>query len=93
MRRQSATTREKKSVAFNEEEIQEHDKDRGTRMKIEEPKTPYLTSQTNLEGSEVSFNSEGRFLLLQMKYPSCRWTIELVLLLLLMQLGNLASFK
>ena len=43
--RQSATTREKKSVAFNEEEIQEHDKDRGTRMKIEEPKTPYMTSQ------------------------------------------------
>ena len=50
MRRQSAT-REKKRVAFNEEEILEHDKERGTRMKIEEPKTPYLGSSTCLEGS------------------------------------------
>ena len=28
-------------VKFDEEVIQEHDKDRGTRQKISEPKTPY----------------------------------------------------
>ena len=28
-------------VKFDEEIIQEHDKDRGTRQKISEPKTPY----------------------------------------------------
>jgi len=39
---QSAGKRHKKRhIKWDEETIQEHDKERGTRMKIEEPKTPY----------------------------------------------------
>ena len=36
--------RERKQVAFDDEEITEHDKDRGTRMKIQEPDTPFMRS-------------------------------------------------
>lgn len=32
---------ERKGIKWDEEGIQEHDKTRGTRMKITEPKTPY----------------------------------------------------
>lgn len=31
-------------MAFNDDEIAEHDKDRGSRMKIDEPDTPYMRS-------------------------------------------------
>ena len=32
-------------VKFDEETIAEHDQDRGTRQKIDEPKTPYYPDQ------------------------------------------------
>ena len=32
-------------VKFDEEAIELHDQDRGTRMKIDEPKTPYATEK------------------------------------------------
>ena len=32
-------------VKFDEEIIAEHDKDRGTRQKIDEPKTPYANEE------------------------------------------------
>ncbi len=32
---------EKRKIVWDEETIAEHDKERGTRMKIEEPKTPF----------------------------------------------------
>ena len=31
----------KKKVTFNEKEIEEYDKQRGQKMKIDEPKTPF----------------------------------------------------
>jgi protein phosphatase inhibitor 2 len=39
-------------VKFDEEVIAEHDLDRGTRMKIDEPKTPY--AEDYIEESEAS---------------------------------------
>lgn len=36
-------------VKFDEEVIAEHDKDRGTRQKIDEPKTPYEEGQEILQ--------------------------------------------
>ena len=38
------STKERKQVAFNDDELAEHDRDRGTRMKITEPDTPFMRS-------------------------------------------------
>ena len=46
-------------VKFDEETIAEHDKDRGTRTKIDEPKTPYEeATQEHLHG-DVEMHAEG----------------------------------
>jgi hypothetical protein len=37
--------KEKPHVTWDEEQIAEHDKTRGTKMKIDEPKTPYVTDE------------------------------------------------
>lgn len=38
-----------RAVRFDEEVIKEHDKDRGTRTKIDEPKTPYVNAPDTLD--------------------------------------------
>ena len=40
----NSETKDKKHVTFDEEVIAEHDKERGTRMVILEPDTPFLRS-------------------------------------------------
>lgn len=35
----------KPHVTWDEDQIAEHDKTRGTKMKIDEPKTPYVTDE------------------------------------------------
>ena len=40
----SKDPKDKKRVSFNEDEISEHDKDRGTRMVIPDPDTPFMRS-------------------------------------------------
>ena len=35
--------KDKPHVTWDEEQIREHDKTRGQKMKIDEPKTPYVT--------------------------------------------------
>jgi len=42
---QELRKKSKRSVKFDEETIAEHDKERGTRMKIDEPKTPYVREE------------------------------------------------
>ena len=37
---------------FNEDELAEHNKDRGTRMKIDEPDTPFARSVSDSEAEE-----------------------------------------
>lgn len=37
--------KEKPHVTWDEEQIAEHDKTRGNKMKIDEPKTPYVTDE------------------------------------------------
>lgn len=46
-------------VKFDEETIQEHDKDRGTRQKITEPKTPYEQSELPSQDHEMTHASVG----------------------------------
>ena len=41
-REDKKTLRRKRSVKWDEETISEHDKDRGTRQKIDEPDTPFV---------------------------------------------------
>ena len=36
---------EKPRVTWDEEQLAEHDKTRGNKMKIDEPKTPYVTEE------------------------------------------------
>ena len=42
--KKNATYTEAPRVTFNEDEIEEHDKQRGNKMKIDEPKTPFVFS-------------------------------------------------
>lgn len=44
--------KQKPHVHFNESQIAEHDKTRGTRMKIDEPKTPFESSVKPFEDEE-----------------------------------------
>ncbi|KAJ8600649.1 hypothetical protein CTAYLR_006928 [Chrysophaeum taylorii] len=52
-----------KKISFDEKTIAEHDKERGTRMKIEEPETPFLyynpatDSATDLEAVAAKLNN------------------------------------
>lgn len=53
--------RERKQVAFDEDEIAEQDKERGTRMKIDEPDTPYMRSPIlSDDESHVSISPANR---------------------------------
>ena len=40
-----ASKKEKIHVTWDEEQLAEHDKTRGNKMKIDEPKTPYVTEE------------------------------------------------
>ncbi|CBZ53484.1 putative protein phosphatase inhibitor 2 [Neospora caninum Liverpool] len=52
-RRTPGSTEEQKHLTWDEEAIAEHDLERGTRMKIDEPPTPY-----HRRGSEVECDDE-----------------------------------
>ena len=41
----SETRKSKPHVTWDEEQLAEHDKTRGRKMKIDEPKTPYVTDE------------------------------------------------
>ena len=45
-------------VTFDEEVIAEHDKDRGTRKKIDEPKTPYQFEEASSQSSQQCVRSD-----------------------------------
>ena len=44
-RRAVSRLKHRRTVKFDEATIAEHDKERGTRMKIDEPKTPYVREE------------------------------------------------
>jgi hypothetical protein len=46
-------------VKFDEEVIAEHDKDRGTRQKIDEPKTPYEENADILQDENMDEEMQG----------------------------------
>lgn len=48
-----------KKVKWDEEAIQEHDKDRGTRTKIEEPKTPFRYASESESDFDESYGVSG----------------------------------
>lgn len=50
---------ESRGVTWDETVIAEHDKFRGTRRKIDEPKTPYRTGSAGSVGSACSDDSMG----------------------------------
>jgi len=53
-------TKKKKILSWDEHAIEEHDQLRGTRMKIEEPNTPYTHyDHTKDDGDEVSLRSHS----------------------------------
>jgi hypothetical protein len=45
-------------VKFNEEELEEYDKQRGNKMKITEPKTPFVFSDSEEEEKVRKINQE-----------------------------------
>ena len=47
-------------IKFDEEVIAEHDKSRGTRQKIDEPKTPYANDDNeNMQDEEDQLNTQA----------------------------------
>lgn len=46
-------------IKFDEEIIAEHDKSRGTRQKIDEPKTPYANDDGDMVDTEDQLNANA----------------------------------
>lgn len=57
---EKAKKEKKARVTWDEDQIAEHDKTRGTKMKIDEPKTPYVTDEEfrKICAEDPDYNSE-----------------------------------